>query len=829
MSVWVGRRRIGLAKPLCKWSSTVAAILTVAAGAVWASPVSAQPQGQTPAGTDRRVAFDIPPQDLNSAILAFAERAGIRVFYDVSRVQGLRSNGVAGELTPSEALGRLLAGTGLTFRFTGANAVELQKLDAGALAPGALQLDPVQVQGVFPVPSQAMIDNIPPPYAGGQVATGSQLGLLGNRDVMDTPFNQTSYTAKKVQDQQARTVRDVLVDDPSVRSTWPAGSSFDEIVRIRGLTVSSLDTSFNGLYGIMPIASVQAELPERVEVLKGPSAMLNGMPPGGGIGGSVNIVPKRAGSQPLNQITAGYGYVGQFSGHADIARRFGPDEQFGARFNGVFRAGNTAIERNTEQVGLTSLGLDFRGERVRLSGDFGFQSQYIGGLVSFVRPNAGVAVPLAPFNSSNFGQTWSDTSRQDLFAVLRAEVDLTEKITAYAAFGAHDNRVNTFSAGNPAGTSFNGNITQTPFRQAVYNSFLTGEVGVRALVDTGPLSHEFAVSATTLQQEAGAGSVNGTAFTSNIYAPNLIARPNIASPIATKSSLTTLSGIAFADTISAANKRIQLTAGGRFQSVKAYNYDPVTGAQLSAYDESAFSPSVALVFKPWENVSLYGNWIQGLQPGQVVPAGFSNSGQIFAPYKSNQFEVGVKVDWGKLTTTVSAFQITQPSTITDTATNALVLAGQQRNQGIEINVFGEVAEGIRLLGGAMFIDAVLTQTQNGTTNGWQALGVPNVQFNLAGEWDTPFAKGLTLNGRVVYTGAQYIDVSYPRRTIPDWTRIDVGARYAFEGVKSPTGGPVTIRFNVENLFDASYWATSSNGFLLQGTPRTFRLSSTFDF
>jgi iron complex outermembrane receptor protein len=104
-----------------------------------------------------------------------------------------------------------------------------------------------------------------------------------------------------------------------------------------------------------------------------------------------------------------------------------------------------------------------------------------------------------------------------------------------------------------------------------------------------------------------------------------------------------------------------------------------------------------------------------------------------------------------LTTTVSAFQITQPSTITDTATNALVLVGQQRNQGIEINVFGEVTEGIRLLGDAMFIDAVLTQTQNGSTNGWQALGVPNVQFNLAGEWDTPFAKGLTLNGRIVYT------------------------------------------------------------------------------
>ena len=70
-----------------------------------------------------------------------------------------------------------------------------------------------------------MIDNLPPPYAGGQVATGGQLGLLGNRDVMDTPFNQTSYTAKKAQDQQARTVRDVLINDPSVRISRPTGSN----------------------------------------------------------------------------------------------------------------------------------------------------------------------------------------------------------------------------------------------------------------------------------------------------------------------------------------------------------------------------------------------------------------------------------------------------------------------------------------------------------------------------------------------------------------------------------------------------------------------------
>ena len=66
-------------------------------------------------------------------------------------------------------------------------------------------------------PSTGTLGAPPAPYAGGQVATGGSLGLLGNRSVMDTPFNQTNYTAELIANQQARTIRDVLVNDPSVR------------------------------------------------------------------------------------------------------------------------------------------------------------------------------------------------------------------------------------------------------------------------------------------------------------------------------------------------------------------------------------------------------------------------------------------------------------------------------------------------------------------------------------------------------------------------------------------------------------------------------------
>jgi len=118
-------------------------------------------------------------------------------------------------------------------------------------------------------PSTGVLGAPPAPYAGGQVATGGQLGLLGNRSVMDTPFNQTSYTAKTIQDQQARTIADVLLNDPSVRVKTSQGNGVDGLY-IRGFYYDSGDYALNGLYGIAPFYSTGANFVERVEVLKGP-------------------------------------------------------------------------------------------------------------------------------------------------------------------------------------------------------------------------------------------------------------------------------------------------------------------------------------------------------------------------------------------------------------------------------------------------------------------------------------------------------------------------------------------------------------------------------
>ena len=777
-----------------------------------------------------QIPFDIPPQPLASALLLFGQQSGRQISAEAGLVRGLSTQGVRGTMTVDDALRRLLAGTGLTFRGTDGPTIALQRPDQSGIDPNTIQLDPVQVQGVFPVPPQAMIDNLPPPYAGGQVATGGQLGLLGNRDVMDTPFNDTSYTAKKVQDQQAKSIRDTLIDDPSVRAYRADVTPGADDVRIRGFEVGAFATSYGGLYGMLPNYSINAELAERVEVLKGPNAMLNGMQPESSIGGTINVVPKRAPSEPLTQFTANYVSGAQFGGHLDLARRFGSDKQFGVRFNGVFKAGQTEVAGSSDQRGLGILGLDFRGEHVRLSGDIGYQHQYLGGLPSYVGVRPGVPLPWAPNARMNQGQPWGYQARKDLFGVVRAEVDLTERITVYAAFGAHDNRLEgVYSAYNSA-TSFYGTGTaSSPLNTSGYQTTLTATAGARALVDTGPISHEFAVTATTYEEVAGSATVFQTAFATNIYNPTIIARPSIPTPAANKTSSQGLSSLGFADTLSAADKRIQLTAGLRVQQVTAANYNVTSGQPTSGYEQSALSPAVALVFKPWENVSIYGNWIQGLQQGSIVPANFSNAGEVFPPYKATQYEAGVKVDWGRLTTTASLFQISQPSILTDVAANTQYLGGEQVNQGLEVNIFGEPMPGVRLVGGAMFLSPVLTKTQGGLTDGWIAPFSPQFNLNLSGEWDLPFVPGLTLNGRVIYTASQYIDTTWPRRSLPEWTRFDIGARYAFEN-PGAKGRFLVARLNVENVLDANYWLGGNSAILLNlGAPRTFRFSLTADF
>lgn len=378
--------------------------------------------------------FDIAAQPLAGALTRFRKQSGLQLAYRTEEIRDLQSPGASGTMLPEEALRRLLAGTGLVFEFTGTRTVTLAKVDA----TGAQQMAPITVEGKAP-PRQSEIGNLMPAYPGGQVARGGKLGILGNKDVMDTPFNQTSYTSKLLKNQQSKFISDAVQNDPSVVRDAAPSSGLDNFI-IRGFSTSNADILLNGMPGVAAsfFNSSMSESFERVEVLKGPNALLNGIAPSESLGGTVNLMPKRAGDEPLTQANLDYTSETHVGGHVDIGRRFGANDEFGVRFNGVWRDGNMPVDNQSREQRLAAFGLDYRGDRFRLEMDLGYQYQDVQGTRRFSGVQTGVVVPDVPDSRTNFYDPWEFTTPEVHYGAVRAEFDITPDFTAFAALGGHE-------------------------------------------------------------------------------------------------------------------------------------------------------------------------------------------------------------------------------------------------------------------------------------------------------------------------------------------------------------------------------------------------------
>ena len=192
------------------------------------------------------------------------------------------------------------------------------------------KLPPLTVQGT--AMEEVTVTGEVEAYPGGQVTRSGRFGLLGNKDIFDTPFSISSYTAELIENQQARTVGDVVRNDASAH-LGDAGQGYFENITIRGFHMPSVDsTLYDGLPGLTSVRSTVQTL-DRVEVFKGPNALLNGA--SGRVGGVINLVPKRPTDTALNRLAADYDYQSRLGIHADLSRRFGSRNQFGARLNAI--------------------------------------------------------------------------------------------------------------------------------------------------------------------------------------------------------------------------------------------------------------------------------------------------------------------------------------------------------------------------------------------------------------------------------------------------------------------------------------------------------------
>jgi len=446
------------------------------------------------------------------------------------------------------------------------------------------------------------------------------------------------------------------------------------------------------------------------------------------------------------------------------------------------------------------------------------------------------SIPTAPSNSSNWAQPWSYSNEKDTFGTFRGEYDFTSTLTGWVAAGfRHSEEANSLA--NLYVTNSNGNGYTYRFDNTREDDVRTAETGLRGKAETFGIGHDVVFSANyfELEKKNAYKMDYYNRLSTNMYTPSSYSVPawsgsefggnDLDDP--SLSGRTHLSSYALGDTLAFWDKTVLVTLGARYQKLSDKGYAYNTGILSTEYSKERISPVLGVVYKVTPEISLYGNYIEGLSQGGTAPSSALNYGEILKPYVTEQKEVGIKYDNQTLGGSLALFTTSKPRGVTNSA-GYYVDEGEDRHRGAELMLYGEVTQGLKLLGGITVLDTEQVSTGSATTEGKRVIGVPEKQANIGVDWSVPGMSGLSFDARLIATGEVYAN-STNTLSVPGWERVDVGAKYLMVVDKQL----VTLRARVLNVMDNNYWASSGgfaeNGYLVLGAPRTFMLNVTVDF
>lgn len=707
---------------------------------------------------------------------------------------------------------------------------------------------------------------------------------MGKANAFTAPITVVNYDEQALNNTEARTLVDAVAKKDA--SVWQFGGESNTLTGLyfRGYQLDARQFSVNGLagmYGTQGTASVQVG---SAQLIKGASTAVNGMNPEGAVSGSVNIETKKAADEGNRKIGLGRFSNNRAQGTFDLGQRFGENKAFGVRANGKLRHGDTPRHGYSEDNKEFAVNADYRGETLRVAFDSIYAKRKTNGGRARMQDiqNAGGRLFGAPDGKTNLLPSWNWQNTAGQTNMLTFEWDAFDNAQITGGIGYNKARYygtlisptvclnatstctdmqNTNASGKVTARNYDYN-TGTARLTDQYFRTLSMNLTARGEFETSPVTHNWSTAFDRVIRQrktirgtaAGAGKVEVKA---NENIANQLASfkadyPNSWENSANLDANIKVNSLALSDTLGFVDNKYRLTLGGRFQAVEYTNKK-----KSQSGDAKRFSPMLMAAWVPQPDLVVYGNYMEDLEPADIKT---DDSGEttMAKPRVSRQFEVGVRKNWGNFVTTLNAFQIKRPGywrghTTTKTTkgvTTTLTYGnnsdfarykaqggaagdeqGMERNRGIEFNAYANLLnKTLRPTLGLMYLQSTVKEYPNlrdMLVNGVQVAN-PRVIAKAGLEWDTPFAKGLTLNSNVSYFGKSYQDTQ-KQYAFPSYTLVDVGARYKTKLGKNT----LTVSSSVENLFNKNYWQVQrgqyDRSFAVVGMPRTYWLKAELDF
>jgi iron complex outermembrane recepter protein len=662
--------------------------------------------------------------------------------------------------------------------------------------------------------------------AGGQIATEGPVGILGDLPFQETPFSVNSYTNTFLENRQALTLTDALESDASIisPSTSSRASPHGDVFLSRGFR--GVAVAVNGLFGLSDDLT-DMYFVDRVDVFSGPSAFVMGAPDS--VGGVFNLQLKRADERPYLLLAPDYLSKSVFGGRVDASRRLGRHHVLGARANAIYREGEGEIRDSHLLIEGASLGLDFRSRVVLLSLDAEYLRNNNKAFQYVLIPVADVVRLPRPMPTNLSTQpVWMDASTSEKVILGRADINLSQKwiLTAGSGFSPSSTSVPGYCPVlllDYAGTT----LCEQRNQLSDQNNYST-DFGLRGKMHTGAVSHSLTTGWNRVHDMQNFGDFNdyGPSQPYNLYTSYRPTSPNYSFPAVSADYVVddeSTKGWYIGDTAGLLQDRLLLTGG--FRRTTLSGKETFRDTPPSRFHQSAFTPSAGALFKATSHLSLYGNFIQALEPGFIAPPDTKNAGEIFPPLVSNQVEVGAKLQVRTWNSTIALYRISEANGVVSTTTTPPTFSqdGRQVNTGLEVNFTGDLLNGLHAIISGSFIDSRQRSTGDPTIEGKRTANVPAATERVNLNWDVPRTRALALDCNLMFTGAAAFDATNSYN-VPAWINVDLGIRYSF-----PKERPFTIRAQVANVSNSSYWVSAFSGGLAPSGPRVMTVSISKSF
>jgi iron complex outermembrane receptor protein len=683
-----------------------------------------------------------------------------------------------------------------------AAAPETADLRAESSATGAKQLDTVQVKGER---SNLNLDQ------------DAAVGALGTKSLLNTPFSVTVVDSEDIAKRQATTLGQIFINDPSVFAAEPAASTNWWGTQIRGIGVQNhyvdgvpMLMEWGGQFPLEAVESVQA--------LKGLGGFMYGF---GSPGGIISYQTKRPTDESLLTTTFGYRNDSVFSTAVDAGGRLNGPDSFGYRLNAAAEKGDayngSGIDRKMLSLAVDQpIGdrLTWRAEIIHENSTlrheplFFYWDSYEGDrLPRPVYDYANVKVRNSYYKSETLhtttGLTWriSDGWNADLTVGESRREHYSNKMFA--------NPLN--EAGDYAGYVYNfAGVLRSSVAQLVVSGSAT----------TGPVEHDL-VFGTSFQRTWD--QWGNEAYWSQDFDGNLFQRQTFLSTHTPDFSLAAVSAdlrqkaFFVSDTLHF-GEQWQAILGARHVDYEQRDLDGDPDVN-SRYATSVITPTVAVIYKPVDDVSIYGSYVESLEPGTRVatdasPA-YANAGEVMDPTVSKQYEIGAKYQAGRFGLTAAAFRVERAAQIDEMRDGLRYLTqdGLTLYRGLEVISSLGVTDNLDVGLGGLWLDASLKDLSPGNSalEGNRPAGASRRQTLANFEYRPSAVSGLSLHGNVRYSGNAYYE-DQNRVLIPGHTVVGMGFQYRM----TLAGHAATVTGNINNLFNQKYWNMDTLGEAING-------------